>query len=484
MTNNRAALVTSAVIMAAIAAIAFGVARYSALATIRNRAIAPLPGQTSNVPEASPTGGEAQLAPLASGAHAPDEPEQAARMTDNRVENLIHDADQAVKEYWKTAAMAKTSEQHRALGKQHRTRLSSYAEALMKQAEISPATPAARDALIWVVKNLPDGSTLERAKELLARDHIQSSAMEPLFTWRLSFGAPSKATERLLRGALAENPDRKLQGLACYYLARYLDFQASSIRGDSLYDPVELERERPRRSKARESQLDPGRRDPLVLEHEGAALYERVVNEFGDIPCPEPSLDQPIDPSRGVRSTTLDELAAIYRKALTIFGIGRPAPEIEGLDLDGKPMKLSEYRGKVVVIYFGGPVPPSDDKADRAAVVTDAIQKVAERHEKDRFALLGVSTINPGRSAGRGTYQAGLKLRGLNARFWWDLDQSGGPGPIQTAWNVRGQTDLYILDHQGVIRYKNNFPPKLLENAVSTLLREMADETARLNKSH
>ena len=34
--------------------------------------------------------------------------------------------------------------------------------------------------------------------------------------------------------------------------------------------------------------------------------------------------------------------------------IGKKAPEIEGKDVDGKSFKLSEYRGKVVVLDFWG----------------------------------------------------------------------------------------------------------------------------------
>jgi hypothetical protein len=34
--------------------------------------------------------------------------------------------------------------------------------------------------------------------------------------------------------------------------------------------------------------------------------------------------------------------------------IDRPAPEIIGKDLDGKPMKLSDFRGKVVMLDFWG----------------------------------------------------------------------------------------------------------------------------------
>jgi peroxiredoxin len=33
---------------------------------------------------------------------------------------------------------------------------------------------------------------------------------------------------------------------------------------------------------------------------------------------------------------------------------GQPAPEIEGEDIDGKSFKLSDYRGKVVMLDFWG----------------------------------------------------------------------------------------------------------------------------------
>jgi cytochrome oxidase Cu insertion factor (SCO1/SenC/PrrC family) len=34
--------------------------------------------------------------------------------------------------------------------------------------------------------------------------------------------------------------------------------------------------------------------------------------------------------------------------------VGQPAPDIEGEDIDGQPFKLSDYRGKVVVLDFWG----------------------------------------------------------------------------------------------------------------------------------
>lgn len=36
------------------------------------------------------------------------------------------------------------------------------------------------------------------------------------------------------------------------------------------------------------------------------------------------------------------------------LAVGQPAPEIVGEDIDGVPFKLSDYRGKVVVLDFWG----------------------------------------------------------------------------------------------------------------------------------
>ncbi len=493
MMTTKMKLLTSAALVGGLAAAGLGVATYSTPGRGNRRAIDSIPDQKSAArPDANLTPGKPALPRAAQGEPSADEWKQMAlRDSQQNVDDLLRDAELAVKAFWKEAGvaeMANSTDARRAFGVKHRRILASYAGALLNEAELNPATPPAQDALIWIVKNVPFGSMFERAKEMIARDHIRSPEIEPLLTWRLSLYGASTATERLLREALARNPDRKIQGLACFYLARYFDFRASRVRRDSLYDPAELERERPAYAELRAGQDDPDRLDklnPEALEREAASLYERVIKDFGDIPSPEPPLNQTNAPSSPARSTTLLEPAAIWLKELRLLGIGRPAPEIEGTDLDGKPMKLSEYRGKVVVLYFGGPVLPSDDKDNRAAAVTNAVQKVAERHANEPFALLGVATISPGPSAGREAYKVGLKARGLPARFWWDLEQFGTPGPIQTAWNVRDQIDLFILDHNGVIRYKHvlPLPPNFLEKAVTALLREAADDKARPKKS-
>ncbi len=38
----------------------------------------------------------------------------------------------------------------------------------------------------------------------------------------------------------------------------------------------------------------------------------------------------------------------------TALEIGKEAPDIEGEDIDGVPFRLSDYRGKIVVLDFWG----------------------------------------------------------------------------------------------------------------------------------
>ncbi len=51
---------------------------------------------------------------------------------------------------------------------------------------------------------------------------------------------------------------------------------------------------------------------------------------------------------------TLGEEAKAELFEMRYLGIGKTSPEIEGENIDGKRFKLSDYRGKVVVLNFWG----------------------------------------------------------------------------------------------------------------------------------
>ena len=89
-------------------------------------------------------------------------------------------------------------------------------EALLYEAERNPGTAAAEEALIWIVTHLPYGSMAERAKEMIARDHIRSEKIEPVCSEAQPYLAwlDHMRQSDLFREALAKNPHRKIQGLA------------------------------------------------------------------------------------------------------------------------------------------------------------------------------------------------------------------------------------------------------------------------------
>jgi hypothetical protein len=62
-----------------------------------------------------------------------------------------------------------------------------------------------------------------------------------------------------------------------------------------------------------------------------------------------------------------------------------------------------------------------------------------------------------------------IQRQGITWRSWWD----GGPAGSRIAkeWQVHSFPTVYILDHKGVIRYKNLRGPEL-EKTVNELVEE------------
>ena len=112
-------------------------------------------------------------------------------------------------------------------------------------------------------------------------------------------------------------------------------------------------------------------------------------------------------------------------------------------DLNGEPMRLSDYRGKVVVLVFSGDwcgICRSDYPYERLLL---------DLYANWPFALLGVDSSN--------TQDAALTAKTrerLTFRSWWDGGgTSNTRGPIATEWNVVGWPAVYVLDERGVIRF-------------------------------
>jgi hypothetical protein len=81
------------------------------------------------------------------------------------------------------------------------------------------------------------------------------------------------------------------------------------------------------------------------------------------------------------------------------------------------------------------------------------------------FVLLGVNSDRD-----RDELKKVLEKEQITWRSWYD--GGGMSGPIATRWNVHGWPTVYVLDADGVIRYRD-LGEKQLDEAVDRLLREM-----------
>lgn len=315
-----------------------------------------------------------------------------------------------------------------------------YVARVMELAESAPDDPAAVDALLWVVNRGGQTREADRAIELLARDHAQDPKIMRIGSTPANSSSP--AGERLLRAIAEKSPDRAVQKRAAFALARLLSNEAELIRrmkqnNNGFAASVTIFQG----PECAEALLA---KDPDALAKQGESLFRAAVEKFGAASDIEGDLAK----------AALAELREIRGLA-----IGKTAPEITGEDLNGRPMKLSDYRGKVVVLVFCG------DWCGPCRAMYPHERSLVKRLEGKPFALVG---INSDRDPQK------LNERIKKENITWPSWRDGGStqGPIATAWNVNAWPTIYVLDHKGVIRY-TGVRDKAMDKAVNTLLREM-----------
>ncbi|MGI9515428.1 MAG: TlpA family protein disulfide reductase, partial [Pirellulaceae bacterium] len=84
------------------------------------------------------------------------------------------------------------------------------------------------------------------------------------------------------------------------------------------------------------------------------------------------------------------------------------------------------------------------------------------------FALIGVNS-----DADRDKIKEIVKEKNITWRSFWNGPE-GTSGPISTQWNVSGWPTIYVLDSEGVIRYKNVRGPAM-DKAITALMEEMGE---------
>jgi hypothetical protein len=194
--------------------------------------------------------------------------------------------------------------------------------------------PQAVDALVWVVVNLRHGPETTRAFELLEKDHLKNEQLAAACPHVARTALP--AGEKLLRAALENSPHIGVQAQACFYLAALLDQQADLAL--QLRKQPELTK-RVQQYYGKELSEHLATLDVEKVKMQREKLYDRMLESFADLPA---------------QDGTMGQYAAKALFSMRHLSVGKIAPEIDADDIDGKSFKLSDYRGKVVLISFWG----------------------------------------------------------------------------------------------------------------------------------
>jgi hypothetical protein len=213
----------------------------------------------------------------------------------------------------------------------------------LELAEKHPTDPVALDALmqaVWQVNTTPwpvelvgEDSARAKAFELIQRHHIRSDKLGPLCE-RVSYGF-SKEYETLLLAVLAKNPHETVQATASLSLGHFLNNRLQR---------VDLCRERTELAKefaglyGKEYLAELQRQDRETALQEIEAIFEQAAEKYGDVKLPG--------------GDTVAERAKAELFEIRNLCVGKEAPGIEGEDQDGKRLKLSDYRGKMVLLDF------------------------------------------------------------------------------------------------------------------------------------
>jgi thiol-disulfide isomerase/thioredoxin len=246
--------------------------------------------------------------------------------------------------------------------------------------------------------------------------------------------------EALLRRVLKRNSCRDDRAAACYWLAHHLSHQARIIRrlrekpGDLKYFEGYIASE-PIGKFVKE-------KEPEALAEASEALLQRAASEFGDV--------RMTGYKRTLAEIVIGELFSAQN-----LNVGKTVPEIEGVDHQGKPFKLSDTRGKVVVLTFSG------NWCGPCVGMYPQERELVVKHKDKPFAMVSVNTDKEVE-----TLKKAIAVGEITWRCWWD---GGTEGPITTRWGIDSFPSIFVLDRRGVIRFKDLRGDEL-DRAVAGLL--------------
>jgi len=120
------------------------------------------------------------------------------------------------------------------------------------------------------------------------------------------------------------------------------------------------------------------------------------------------------------------------------------APEFTLENLDGTPVKLSDFKGKVVLLNFWG------TWCEPCKEETPALEAAYQKLKDEGFVIIGVDLFNTERSRNYGVQEVRQFANQYGVTYPIVLDEDGGVGQ---AYAIHPIPTSYFIDQQGKVRY-------------------------------
>ncbi|HEX3146907.1 MAG TPA: TlpA disulfide reductase family protein [Gemmataceae bacterium] len=353
-----------------------------------------------------------------------DEPKAADSAQGRKLAQIKKKFDADLKELKKKEANAKDPEDKQQVKFLIKELNAFAASDAIEVAEENKKDEGALDACVFALKMLGQfqitGADMDKATTIVLENHLDSPKIGAVLGVMVDCGRPGQI---FLETVLEKAMNSEVQALAIYYNALAKSNRINAAEG------------------------------PGTDEKKVAMARAEVVEAM------EKAAKQA--PDAKVDDDTLAKVVANEIEAMKI-AVGNALPEVEGIDLAGKKVKLSTYKGKVVLFdVWATWCPPC-----RAMIPHE--REMVEKMANKPFALISVSVDDE-----KETLTEFLGKETMPWNHWWD----GAHGPLAKKFRVNAFPTLYLIDAKGVIRKKWTGSPgnDVLDKAVE----ELVDETAK-----
>src|SRR5262249_3379528 len=133
------------------------------------------------------------------------------------------------------------------------------------------------------------------------------------------------------------------------------------------------------------------------------------------------------------------QIALDYLHDIRDLAVGQPMPDLQGEDVAGQKSKLSDFRGKVVLLDVG-----ATWCAPCNALIPHE-RELLERLKGKPFVMVSVSCDEK-----KDAVTQFVAKEPMPWTLWWD----GHSGPIVKALHLRDYPTLFVIDAKGTIRYR------------------------------